>query len=115
MIKGDYCAMSQFMLCKSTCDLTKQKCEKIACHKDNEEFFTKVIKEVNGDVRDEIWVVTSIDFLFTQAKKQNGIITFENTEIFSLMSFLFDVSETMILWYGDEYQDLMSSAQKNSF
>ena len=107
--------MSQFMLCKSKQDLTEQKCIKLAdC--DDKFFLLKVAEELfSNDMIADIWVRPDIDSLFTQAHEYNNIRPFETTELYLLLSTLFDVSEVLILWYSNDYHDLDHINTKEHF
>jgi len=107
--------MSQFMLCKSAYDLTEQKCVRAVHNKDNKELYYRVIKDLFGEVSKDIWVVPDIDCIFTQAQKYNSIYSFETTELYTLLSMLYDVSEVLILWYSDEYSELDNVTTKEQF
>jgi len=108
--------MSQFMLCKSSRNLEKLGCVRIADCKLNREFLTKAARQVLAcDTLHDIWEVSNFDDLLTQAQRQIVEQSFETTELYSLLSSLFDASDTIVLWYGDEYQDLNHVNNKEQF
>jgi len=108
--------MSQFMLCKTSRNLVEQGCVKISDSKLNKEFLAKAAKEVFAcDTLHDIWEVSNIDDLIIQCQRQIVDHSFEITELYSLLSSLFDLSDTLALWYSDEYQDLDYVYSKEQF
>ena len=104
--------MSQFMLCKSQIDLTSYDCTKVEHCFANNEYLLKIAGEIFEDVNlGEIWAVTDIDNLFTQAQKQ----LFESSKLPTLLSSLFDVCDILVLWYSDFYNDLDEVNTKEQF
>ena len=99
--------MSQFMLCKTSHNLVEQGCVRLSDYQLNSEFLAKAATEVFAcDTLYDIWVVSSIDDLLTQSQRQVVEQSFETTQLYSLLSSLFDLCDAIALWYGDEYQDL---------
>ena len=107
--------MSQFMLCKTSCNLKKYKCVRIVDCLEGD-FIYEVAKDIFGkDVMHNIWNVSYADELFTQAQKLIIDQPFETTELYALMSAIFDVCDTLVLWYSDKYQDLDYASTKEQF
>ena len=108
--------MSQFMLCKTSHNLVKQGCVRISDCKLNGEFLAKVTKEVFAcDTLHDIWEMSNIDDLLTPSQRQIVEQSFESTELYSLLFSLFDLSDIIVLWYSDEYQDLDYVNNKEQF
>ena len=103
--------MSQFMICKSDIDLTAYSCARIADSLKTNGIFARIVNELLGDNLDDIWELTDIDFLFTQAQNK----PFEDSELNVKLSALFDVCDVLILWYSDFYQDLDCVNTKEQF
>jgi len=99
--------MSQFILCKSTKNLEDYNCIKLTQCKENENFLSKIANELfSDDEMNDIWFIQDFDTLFTLAQRQYSIVPFEETDVYLLLSKIYDLSETIILWYGGFYQDL---------
>jgi len=99
--------MSQFILCKSTKNLKNYNFVKLIHCAENERFLRKIANELfNDEEMNDIWFMQDFDGLFTLAQRQYGIVTFEETDVYLKLSKIYDLSETIILWYGSFYQDL---------
>lgn len=108
--------MSQFILCKSTENLENYNCTRLINCTENAKFLRKIASEIfRDDEMNDIWIVQGVDNLFTSVRRQHRIVPFEKTELYLLLSTLYDASEVIILWYGEFYQDLDYVNSKEQF
>ena len=109
--KGRIKSMSQFMICKSAFDLTQFGGKLI--NKDEEDyiFFISVVqKHYEEKTYSNIWIIEKIDDYSCEQLDYNAFIS---SKLFSLLNNLYEICEWMILWYGDEYDDLDVVHTKN--
>jgi len=108
--------MSQFILCKSTKNLENYNYVKLIHYAENKRFLSKVANELfNDDEMKDVWLMPDIDNLFTLVQRQYGMVPFEETDVYLQLSKIYDLSETIILWYCSFYQDLDIVNTKEQF
>ena len=108
--------MSQFILCKTSSDLSNQSGIKVSECPGGQRALMRVVREYfPDDEGDDIWFIENIDSLFTQAQEEVYDRAFEKTELYILLHELYDVSDRLVLWYSDDYQDLDCVATKEEF
>lgn len=100
--------MSQFLMCCSFKDLTEFQCRKLSQNIPNKDLYKKVanyfLKHANMD---NIWVMEKSDNYFTKAQTilhQGG--NFKSTYLFKLLDKICNICETMIFWYGSDFEAL---------
>ena len=112
--------MSQFMLLKPVhaTGIIEEKCVRVQNLKYGKDFLTKMTKKIfeNTEISN-IWTIENVDSIFTQAQHDMNFErqSFETTELYSILSELFDNSEILVLWYSDFYQDLDEINIKDDF
>ena len=78
--------------------------------------YTNVAKEVfKCDMLYDVWIVSNIEDILTQAQRQIVEQPFEATGLYLLLSSLFDLSDSLVLWYSSDYQDLDCVHNKKQF
>ena len=108
--------MSQFLLCKTSSDLSNQGGIKVSECPGGQRALMRVVREYfPDDEGEDIWFIENIDSLFTKAREEVYDRAFEKTELYTLLQELYDVSERLVLWYSDDYQVLDSAATKEDF
>lgn len=107
--------VSQFMICYSKQDLTKLECTCLLKIKNNKELLKNVKETYFRNVEnDNVWVLEGVDELFVDAQKY--LMTekkFESTHLYNIIKQISDICETIIFWYGSEYDDLDVVNDKN--
>ncbi len=102
--------MSQFMMCKSTFDLTKYGGKKL-CSSISNKIFYRVLKEYYPEERDDsVWIIDRIDGYCEKVLSKDLFIS---SEIFQLINGIYDLCDWIILWFGDEYNGLDVVYTKN--
>lgn len=102
--------MSQFMLCNSLKNLGAYGKCLLEKDTENRELFVAVSEKYFHPLNmKNVWIVENISEYCDQAL--SGIAqTYEMQEthkqLYNLIDKLYDVSETMILWYGNDYKEL---------
>lgn len=90
-------------MCKSTYDLTKYG-EKILCNNISNKIFLRVLNEYYPEeTNNSVWVIDRID---SYCNKVLNVELFTSSQIFHLINSIYDLCEWIILWYGEEYDDL---------
>lgn len=109
-------SVSQFILCKTSNDLSSRGGIKVSEYVGDNKALVGVVKEYfPGDESDDIWFIENIDSLFTHAQEQVNEKAFIHTELYTLLRELYEISDILVLWYSDDYQDLDCVATKTEF
>jgi len=96
--------------------LTNQKCVKLVEYDENQKFLVEISKKLFGNINiGNIWVMPNVDTFFVQAQNENATQLFEYSELYQLLSIIFDKSEVLAMWYSNDYHDLENVATKEQF
>lgn len=81
--------------------------------KENKELYQMVLnKYYSGAEYNNIWVLENIHHL---CDKQSEDEEYINSEIYYIMSKLYDMCDWILLWYENDYTELMEIQTKESF
>lgn len=110
--------VSQFMICETKNDLVQVGCTKLLECIENKEFLIQVINNVllNKINFDNLWVFENIDkyFVKTQREIHQGV-KFEETDLYYKLNILCDSCDKIILWYGNDFEELDKVINKTDF
>ena len=96
--------MSQFMICKSKSNLAAYgKClvDNNICNK--KMLLTVAQFHFQSFNMEDIW---SIEHIHDYCDQAHELQNHTNAKIYQLLDSLYNVSEVIVLWYGDDYKDL---------
>lgn len=105
------------MICMSKGNLSQYHCKKIDDLNDKI-FYYKVADAVFSCYQAEnLWAMPDAHFYCDKAHKEmlNKKIEFNDTELFTVLSDIFDQSDKLALWYGSFYDDLDQVYSKSQF
>ena len=105
--------MSQFVMCKSRTNLEEYGGERFSLQKINSDLYRSVLNKYypNKGYYD-IWIIENIHDLCDKALDYDRFIV---SELYHVLDKLYELCEWIILWYGDEYEDLKEIHTKKEF
>ena len=96
--------MSQFMICKSSIDLTKFGGKLMNMNDKNNDLFISVVQEHYAEqTYSNLWIIEKID---DYSCKQLYYDEFFSSKLFFLLNNLYEICEWMIFWYASDYDEL---------
>lgn len=98
-------------MCKSEFDLGKYGGQLCAFQKLNDELFNAVLnKYYCNEQYYDVWIIEDIHELCNETLDYNKFII---SDIYRILSELYDLCDWMIFWYGNEYENLTKVYTKN--
>ena len=109
-IKGKI-SVSQFLMCSSKSSLSDYGSNLTSLHGKNNKLLIDVSnKYLSMNSFDNLWVIEDIQ---SYCDKVLDDTSFMHSKLYSILNDLYDKSDCMIFWYGNEYDDLEVLYSKN--
>ena len=101
------------MMCKSKSNLKEYGGKLINLEKENRGLYQSVLNKYYPNTEHlDIWVIKDFHDLCDEVLDYGRFIT---SDLYHLLSDLYNLCEWMILWYGGEYDDLKEVCTKDEF
>lgn len=105
--------MSQFLLCKAQCDLSQYGGVSLMQQQENKELYQAVLTKYHPGVSGAtVLVIEQIHALCDKAIEKE---CFETSKLYSVLNELYEKCDWMLLWYGNEYEDVETFYTKEAF
>lgn len=104
--------MSQFMLCKSEYDLSGLGGTSLVILRENKELYQAMARKHHPNLSDFIFRAVDIHSLCDEVIEAER---FTSSKLYAVLNELYEKCDQMLLWYGDEQEDLMEFHTKDDF